>query len=337
MNVSSIVILVVTIAFAILAVWRTHKKGAPCECCGNCKCCGGTKLMAMAALAVLATSVFADADTEPEVLVEEKDSLPVSAEFGLAFDSKYMTYGVIDGKDPIVTPSAEISFFDTLYFGVESIFDVTKGNGKRGGYGNRAGQWTTLDAIVGLRHDFDLGEKLGALSVDANYIYEYIRRDSNWEAHDGDKMCDTQYVNLELSLGDLWLEPTLAIERDLMADNGTYVNLEIGHTFALTDDLSLRPAIGQGFGNTQRARGYFEKADGEALDHGGLMDTSLSLTAEWALCDNLTLSGYVAYYDYLFDSTMRDGARRHNAGWSAADRYRDSYNFVGGLALTASF
>ena len=33
---------------------------APCECCGNCKCCGGTKLMAMAALAVLATSVFAE-------------------------------------------------------------------------------------------------------------------------------------------------------------------------------------------------------------------------------------------------------------------------------------
>ena len=288
--------------------------------------------MTMAAVAALASGLFADADTESEVLVEAKDEIPVSAEFGLAFDSKYMTYGVIDGKDPIVTPSAEISFFDTLYFGVESIFDVTKGNGKRGGYGNRAGQWTTLDAIVGLRHDFDLGETLGALSVDANYIYEYIRRYQ-------DSMDDTQYVNLELSLGDLWLEPTLAIERDLMADNGTYVNFELGHTFALNDCLSLRPAVGQGFGNTQRAKGYFNKADGEPLDHGGLMDTSLSLTAEWALCDHLTLSGYVAYYDYLFDSNMRDGARRHNAdkSGSAADRYRDSANFVGGLALTASF
>ena len=305
-----------------------------------------TKLMTMAALAALATSVFADADAAAEanpeatqpVLVEEKDEIPVSAEFGLAFDSKYMTYGVIDGKDPIVTPSAEISFFDTLYFGVESIFDVTKGNGKRGSYGNRAGQWTTLDAIVGLRHDFDLGETLGALSVDANYIYEYIRRDGNWVAHDGDKMGDTQYVNLELSLGDLWLEPTLAIERDLMADNGTYVNFELGHTFALTDDFSLRPAVGQGFGNTQRAKGYFNKADGEPLDHGGLMDTSLSLTAELTLCDNLTLSGYVAYYDYLFDGTMRDGARQHNADARGRETEgADSANFVGGLALTASF
>lgn len=334
MNVSSIVILVVTIAFAILAVWRAHKKGAPCECCGNCKCCGGAKLMAMAAIAALATSVFADADTEPEVLVEAKDEIPVSAEFGLAFDSKYMTYGVVDGKDPIVTPSAEISFFDTLYFGVESIFDITRGNG------GRAGRYSTLDAIVGLRHDFDLGETLGALSVDVNYIYEFIPR-RNWN----DETCkydvdDTQYVNLELSLGDLWLEPTLAVERDLMADDGTYVNFEIGHTFALTDDFSLRPAVGQGFGNTQRVRGYFNKRPGsdEPLDHGGLMDTSLSLTAEWTLCDNLTLSGYVAYYDYLFDGTMRDGARQHNADARGRESEgADSANFVGGLALTASF
>ena len=302
-----------------------------------------TKLMTLAAVAALASSVFADADNG-EVLVEEKDEVPVSAEFGVAFDSKYMTYGVIDGKDPIVTPSAEISFFDTLYFGVESIFDVTKANGKRGGYGNRAGQWTTLDAIVGLRHDFDLGEKLGALSVDVNYIYEYIRRDGNWEWHDGDKMGDTQYVNLEFSLDDLWFEPTLAIERDLMADNGTYVNFEVGHTFTLIDGdsgeedpvLTLRPAVGQGFGNTLRTRGYFADTT-EGFDHGGLMDTSVSLTAEWAICDHLTLSGYVAYYDYLFDRNMRHAARDYNSAWSAADRYRDSYNFVGGLALTASF
>ena len=299
------------------------------------------KLMTMVAAMAVGACLYADgevpSEAQGEALDEPKNEIPVSAEFGLAFDSKYMTYGVIDGKDPIVTPSAEISFFDTLYFGVESIFDVTKGNGKRGGYGNRAGEWTTLDAIVGLRHDFDLGENLGALSVDVNYIYEYIRRDGNWEVHDGDKMGDTQYVNLELSLGDLWLEPTLAVERDLMADNGTYANFEIGHTFDVCENVTLRPAIGQGFGNTQRVRGYFTKADGEALDHGGLMDTSISLTAEWEICDHLTLSGYVAYYDYLFDSTMRDGARRHNAEWSAADCYQDSYNFVGGLALNASF
>ena len=290
-----------------------------------------TKLMTLVAVLAAGMSVFAD--TDGEVLTEAKDEIPVSAEFGLSFDSKYMTYGVIDGKDPIVTPSAEISFFDTLYFGVEAIFDVTKGNGKRGGYGNRAGKYTTLDSIVGLRHDFDLGETLGALSVDANYIYEYIPRSCDPDVG------DTQYINLELSLGDLWLEPTLAIERDIMADDGTYANLELGHTFAVVegdsedDDpvVTLRPAVGQGLGSSRRNKGYFD------IDHGGLMDTSLSLTAEWAICDNLTLSGYVAYYDYLFDRRLRHGAREYNGEWGNASRYGDSYNFVGGLALTASF
>ena len=54
----------------------------------------------------------------------------VSTEVGLSFDSRYITYGVIDGKDPILTPSATMTFFDWVYFSVESIFDATKGNGK---------------------------------------------------------------------------------------------------------------------------------------------------------------------------------------------------------------
>ena len=241
-----------------------------------------------------------------------------------------------------MTPSAEISFFDTLYFGVESIFDVTKGNGKRGGYGNRRGKYTTVDATVGVTHDFDLGETLGALTVDFNYIYEYIHR---YYDDDGSKCVDdTQYLNLELTLGGHWLEPTLWIERDLMADNGTYVNFEVGHTFTIIGDeedkvLTFRPSVGQGGGNTQRARGYFTKYPGsdEPLDHGGLMDTSVKGTFEWTITDWLSLSAYVAYYDYLFDANMRDGARSHNAQWGDANHYRYSWNVVCGVALTATF
>ena len=132
------------------------------------------------------------------VEVEETDDpfdKLVSAEFHIGIDSRYMTYGMIDGKDPIVVPGAQITFFDWVYFGVESIFDVTKGNGKRGGYGNRAGRWTTLDSIVGVAHEFELGEKAGKLSVDFNYMYEYIERYHS-------DMGDTQYLNLELGLSD---------------------------------------------------------------------------------------------------------------------------------------
>ena len=269
----------------------------------------------------------------------------VTAEVGVSFDSKYMTYGVMDGKDPIITPSAKVTFFDWVYFSVESIFDVTKGNGKRGGYGRRAGEWTTLDNTVGIAHDFELNETLGALSVDFNYIYEYIRRYRYHNSSLEDKdMSDTQYLNLELSLGDVWFEPTFAVERDLMADNGTYFNFEIGHKFTLIGDdedptLTFRPSIGQGFGNTQRARGYFNTRPGseEPLDHGGFMDTSVKGEFELPITDWLSISAYVAYYDYLFDANMRDGARSHNAAWGDADRYRYSWNVVGGVAITATF
>ena len=309
------------------------------------------KLMTVACAAALCGGAWAADEAKPvptstanaaAVQEEEKEDSPldglVAIEAGIAFDSRYMTYGVIDGKDPIVTPSAQITLFDWVYFGVESIFDVTKANGKRGGYGNRAGQWTTLDAIVGLAHDFDCGETLGALSVDFNYIYEYIRRYHS-------DMGDTQYFNLELSLGDLWLEPTLAIERDLMADDGTYVNFSIGHEFPLIDGegedddpvLAFRPSIGQGFGNTQRAAGYFVKHKGseEPLDHGGLMDTTIMGELTWNICENLSLTGYVAYSDYWFDGNMRDGARAHNADWGRSCDH--SWNVYGGIALGVSF
>ena len=308
------------------------------------------KLMAMAAAAALCACATAEEEETAEGWayapgegVSFNDMSIMTAEFGLSFDSKYLTYGVVDGKDPIVTPSATATFFDWLYFGVESIYDVTKGNGKRAGYGNRAGRYTTLDAIVGLSHDFDLGETLGTLTVDVNYIYEYIRR---YTDSDGEKgMDDTQYINLELSLGDLWLEPKLWIERDIMADNGTYVNFEIGHTFPLVDGesedgdpvLAFRPSIGQGFGNTQRTRGYFSDTT-DGFSHGGLMDTNVKGELTWNICECLSLSGYVAYYDYIFDRNMRHAACDYNGSWSENSRkYADSHQFVCGLALTATF
>lgn len=258
------------------------------------------------------------------------DEMPiVSTEVSLSLDSRYMTYGVIDGKDPILTPGATATFFDWTYIGVESIFDVTDGNGKRGGYGKRGFKYTTLDAFVGLAHEFDLGETIGKLGVDVGYMYEYLPR---YQGEVG----DTQYFTAELSLGGHWLEPKLAFERDIMADNGTYVNFELGHTFEICDGLTLRPAIGQGFGNSLRTKGYFgelEKVEG--FNHGGLMDTTIKLELEYKINDWLKLGAYVAYYDYLFDGKMREAAAAYNGEWGAGED--KTWNIVGGLSLTATF
>ena len=109
------------------------------------------KTMALACAAAVCGAAFADEESEstgwaynPGEGVSFDEQPIMTAEFGLAFDSKYMTYGVIDGKDPIVTPSATATFFDLVYVGVEAIFDTTKQQGRKwGGYGNRAGKYTS--------------------------------------------------------------------------------------------------------------------------------------------------------------------------------------------------
>ena len=41
MNTPSVIVLVIILALCGLALWRVHKKGAPCECGGDRKCGGG--------------------------------------------------------------------------------------------------------------------------------------------------------------------------------------------------------------------------------------------------------------------------------------------------------
>ena len=302
-------------------------------------------MMTMACAAALCGGVLADeaksAKTEeaPATLawapgegISFGEQPVLSTEVGLAFDSKFMSYGLVDNKDPIITPSAAVTAFDWLTFEIAALFDTTK-YGKKAGYSNRAGRYFELDPGVSVGHAFspeDYAFLPTTIEFSFGYAYEYHPR-SMGEAGE-----DTQFLNFELALPDLWVEPTLAFERDIDRDNGTYVNLELGHTFALIDGagedddpvLAFRPSVAQGVGNTQRTRGY-NLAD----DHGGLMDLCVKGELTWNIGGGVALSGYVAYYDYVFDRTLRHAAR----AYEATGRDDTSYHFVGGLALTASF
>lgn len=307
--------------------------------------CRKVKMLACAGM--LVGSLFAADGTaqgvtwEPGSGVSFNETPIMTAEFGLAFDSKYMTYGLVDNRDPILTPSASATFFDVLTFELESIFDLTK-QGKKSGRTNRGGKYMELDPSVYASWSFSPDDHAWlptALDVSVGYSYEYHPRSMNGKENG---WADTQYVWAEVELPDLWIEPLLYLERDLTRDDGTYANLEIGHTFPLIDSdeedgdpvLAFRPSVGQGVGNTQRARGYlWDMKRDEALDHGGLMDTCVKGELTWAVCSWLELTGYVAYYDYLFDSRMREGAR----GYTERDSDDRSYHFVAGLALSAAF
>ena len=311
-------------------------------------------MMTMACAAALCGSVPADevknagAETSaPEEKAEGWSFAPgegvsfgeqqvMTAEVGLAFDSKFMSYGLVDNKDPIVTPSASVTWFDWLTFDCAALFDTTT-YGRKAGYSNRGGRYIEFDSGVSLAHAFtpdDYAFLPTTVELSLGYAYEYHPRAMGGGT--GDPGDDTQFVTFEISLPDLWIEPTLAFERDIDRDNGTYVNLELGHAFALIDGekedddpvLALRPSVAQGLGNCLRTRGY-----DLAEDHGGLMDTCVKLELTWNVGAGVAFSVYGAYYDYVFDSTLREGAR----AYEATGRDDTSYHFVGGMSLSASF
>ena len=270
----------------------------------------------------------------------------VSGEASLSFDSKYLSYGFVDNKDPILTPAGSVTFFDWVTFGVNAIFDVTS-YGRRAGYTSRRFQYTELHPTATIGHSFsseDFEWLPTTIDIAVGYDYEYHPNSKSKGSIDDDTGLwdksvseDTQFWTVEVGLPDLWIEPKFLYERDVMRDNGTYLNLELGHTFNLLDEeddtLTLRPSVAQGFGDRKRVRAYAEKEDGEPLNHAGLMDTMLKLELGWKICDCLALSGYVGYSDFLFDRKIREASRRHET----TGKWDDSWNFVGGVALTMSF
>jgi hypothetical protein len=290
----------------------------------------------------LCGGVYAAEPEKPVVQEEKETSLSdfVSFEAGIKFDSKYVSYGLIDNKDPIITPSASVSFFDFLYFGVSAIFDITK-NGKKAGYSNRGGRYTDLYPEAGVYYSFTPDEfSWLPTTIDVDFCYTYeshpsaMGKDGNgWDE-------DSHFLTLEIGLPDIPLEPVFTYERDIDRDDGTYLNLELGHTFAIIDAeeedadaaLDFRLSVAQGFGNSQRVKYYLYTKDDEPLNHSGLMDTCIKGEITWRPCEYCSISGYVAYYDFIFDSHIREAANIYEATGSD-----ERNNFVAGLALNTSF
>lgn len=255
----------------------------------------------------------------------------VSAEVGLAFDSKFMSYGLVDNNDPILTPSAALTFFDWVTFSVESIFDTTR-YGEKAGYNDHAFRSQELDPGVAIGHAFGPDEGLPTtVEFELGYMYE---------SHPKVVDDDTQFLTFSVGLPDLWFEPTFAYERDIDRDEGTYLNLEIGHTFSIVegtkegddDILSFRVSLAQGWGDQRRVTAYLGEA-GDGYDEACLMDTCLKGELTWNITDGVSLGAYLAYYDYLFDSSARDAA----SAYEGTEAYSESYNFVTGVSIAIAF
>lgn len=276
-------------------------------------------MMPLACAAAICGSVPADTIEMPVV----------SAEVSIAFDSKFLSYGLVDNNDPILTPEAALTFYDWVTFNVESIFDISH-YGKDAGYGDRAWTYQEIDPGVALSHAFG--------SEDAEWLPTMVEFELGYmyEAHPKSVDEDTQFFDFEIGFPDLWIEPIFAYELDVERDLGTYLNLEFGHTFTLIgpsegddgDTLDFRMSVAQGWGDGRRIGAYLED-----VDHAGLMDTCVKGEIAWTISDGVTLGALVAYSDYLFDSAARTASR----DYEATGVWKQSWNFVTGLSLDVAF
>ena len=302
-------------------------------------------MMTIACAAALCGSVQAETkETEDQGLnwamgegVTFGETSVVSAEVGLAFDSKFMSYGLVDNNDPILTPSAALTFFDWVTLGVEAIFD-TSSYGKRAGYRDHAFRYQELDPGVAIGHAFgpdDAAWLPTTVAFELGYMYE---------SHPKVVDDDTQFITFSVGLPDLWFEPTFSYERDIDRDDGTYLNLEVGHTFSVVegkeegddDILAFRVSLAQGWGDKRRVVAYLPDVgndEAEGLGRASMMDTCVKGELTWNITDGVSLGAYVAYYDYLFDSHARNSARAYEATGS----HTDSYSFVMGVSLAVAF
>ena len=135
--------------------------------------------------------------------------------------------------------------------------------------------------------------------------------------------------------------PTFTYERDIDRDEGSYLNLEIGHTFSVVegkeegddDILSFRVSLAQGWGDQRRVTAYLGGDDGEGLTSETLMDTCLKGELTWNITDGVSLGAYIAYYNYFFGSEARECASHYEG----TESYTDSYNFVTGVSIAIAF
>jgi hypothetical protein len=246
------------------------------------------------------------------------DAKPVSARAGIETRSAFVNYGLMMGKDPIAVPSGRVTFADWLYIDALSLVDFGDGNGKRSGYSHRVRKTNTS---VGICPALPLYH-FGVLTADLSYMYEYMPRSRG-------RVFDTQFIHAGIALEGRWLEPVLHIERDIVLDDGTYVNIELGHTFRPFDGFTVRPSIGQGFGDGKRTAGCFGD-----FDSAGLMDTVVRVDVGYAVTDWLSVGAFAAYHDFLFGDGMRGAAADFNGRLGNDAR---TWNFTGGLMVKVGF
>lgn len=241
---------------------------------------------------------------------------------GLDYSSKQVTRGLIDNEEGIVTASAAIEW-QGFTAEVDGLFNTTD-EMKEDGYDS----WdnTEVDYILGYGYTFGADDYgiFTDVEVAFDYTYEW---DNGGDFEDNDHV---QYLYASVGLPEIFLAPTLAGEWMLDQFHGQYYSLEFSHGFDLIagegEDadpvLALNLSLAQGLANDDYNEDDLEK------DFWALRDTTLTATLDWAACEYITVSPYVAYTD-TYSGTVRKAAK--------CDEHGDAHHFFAGVSVSAAF
>lgn len=217
---------------------------------------------------------------------QETPSLAVD----VAYEGKYVWRGANLVDDPVVQPSAAVSWMGLT----ASVW----GNLETTDYTGHSGEFTEVDYTL----DYSLSRGALGLSLGAIY-YEFPHTDAD----------PTTEVYVAVGLAAI-ASPTLTIYRDLDQVEGTYVSLSVGGTFtdvvALGGEAqaSLEVSAAVGHGSAAHNGAYYGESS------CGLTDLSLRAALPFCAGGRWTVSPGVRY-STLLDGDLRDAMDEDDNFW----------------------
>ena len=220
-----------------------------------------------------------------------EDESPVSASGDISVLSRYVWRGYAFSDDSIVIqPSATVSYGG---FGFNLWGNLDRDDANYDGM-----SFNEIDMTLSYDWSFD---KLG---IGLGYIYYGLEGDDSQEF----------YVSFSY---DTILSPSLTIYRDFDAFEGTYYSLGIGHSIAITDELSL---------DLSGAIGYYDLDD---VDYSELHDGTIGASMTFPINDYISITPSLTY-TFGLSSEAKDDIEAVSADG-------ESDHFFGGITASIAF
>ena len=244
------------------------------------------KLVALLLMSVFALTSQAQENEKAWSVSLDQSVLDKYVWRGLQFNEEGVNQGAID-------LSYELGDLGTVGANVWYNLDMDSENGT-------AGEFSEVDYTLYWEKSFD------GLTLGAGHIY-----------YDFSEVNLGSTRELYVSAGfDAILAPSVTVYYDYEDVDGFYVDFSIGHSFDLSEGLTLDLGANLGWADDDQAEFYYGGSD------SGFTNYAISAAVNYAVCENTTITPSLTYFGLLDD---------------ADDRAYEDDDFVFGVNVNYSF